>query len=251
MFNAVDAFEKASIDELADGVMKDTGAQEWVCLSCGKRFSEGEVFPVEGKFLQARRAALLHVETEHGPQFRNLLKLMHQWKGVSDTQEQLLGAFFNGDDDARVAEKLGITRSTVRNHRFRMKERARRARVFIAMMKILETSQKPEAKLVDFPSGAVMVDERFALTQEEYENFIEKFFCEDGSLKRFPLKAKIRVALLRKIAETLVPGKRYTEKELNTKLSAIYDDFVLIRRNLIDYGFMNRLRDGSAYWVEL
>ncbi|MDT8285021.1 MAG: DUF2087 domain-containing protein, partial [Thermovirgaceae bacterium] len=96
-----------------------------------------------------------------------------------------------------------------------------------------------------------MADDRFALTEDEYERIIGKYFREDGTLDRFPLKAKERVALLRRIVGMLVPGERYTEKELNSILSAVTDDHVLVRRCLVDYGFVSRARDGSAYWVEL
>lgn len=248
---AIEAFEKASIGELSEGVMEDPETHEWVCMSCGKTFAPGEVFPQDERFWEAKTAALLHAQREHGPQFLNLLKLMRQWKGVSDTQEHLLEAFFRGDDDARIAGDLGISRSTVRNHRFKMKERARHAKVFLAMMGILEKSQKPEARLVDFPANTRMADDRFALTEDEYDRIISKYFREDGTLDRFPLKAKERVALLRKIVGMLVPGERYSERELNAVLSAVSDDHVLIRRCLVDYGFVSRVRDGSAYWVEL
>ncbi|MDT8284510.1 MAG: hypothetical protein RQ767_03210, partial [Thermovirgaceae bacterium] len=169
---AIEAFEKASIGELSEGVMEDPETHEWVCMSCGKTFAPGEVFQADGRFWEAKAAALLHAQREHGPQFLNLLKLMHQWKGVSDTQEHLLEAFFRGEDDASIARDLGISRSTVRNHRFRMKERARHAKAFLAMMGILEKNQKPGARLVDFPANTRMADDRFALTEEEYERII-------------------------------------------------------------------------------
>ncbi|MDO9509647.1 MAG: DUF2087 domain-containing protein [Thermovirgaceae bacterium] len=248
---AIEAFERASIEELAEGVMEDPETHERVCLACGRTFAAGEVFQVDGRFWNAKAAAILHAAREHGPQFLNLLKLMHQWKGVSDTQEHLLEAFFRGDDDARIAVDLDISRSTVRNHRFKMKERARHAKAFIAMMRILEKNQKPETRLVDFPANTRIADDRFALTEEEYERITRKYFREDGTLERFPLKAKERVALLRKIVGMLVPGERYTEREMNTILSAVTDDHVLVRRCLVDYGFVSRVRDGSAYWVEL
>lgn len=251
MISSTEAFERASIGELSEGVMEDPETHEWVCLSCGKTFAPGEVFPADGRFWEAKAAALLHVQSEHGHQFLNLLKLMRHWKGVSDTQEHLLEAFFRGDDDARVAADLGISRSTVRNHRFKMKERARHAKAFLAMMVILEKNQKPGTRIVDFPAKTWMEDDRFALTEDDYDRVISKYFREDGTLERFPLKAKERVALLRRIAGILVPGERYPEKELNAILSAISSDYVLIRRCLVDYGFVSRVRDGSAYWVEL
>ncbi len=246
-----EAFEKASIGELAEGVMEDPETKAKVCLKCGKTFAAGEVFQLGNRYWEADHAARIHSKSEHGPQFNYLLNLMKQWKGVSDPQAKLLEAFFRGDDDGRIASDLGISRSTVRNHRFRMKERARHAKVFMAMMQILDQKEKPGARLVDFPANARMADERYDLTAEEYGKILRKYFKEDGTLTRFPLKAKERVALLRKIVELLEPGVRYSEKELNAILSRIADDHVLVRRCLIDYGFLSRRPDGSAYWVEL
>jgi DNA-binding CsgD family transcriptional regulator len=246
-----EAFEKASIGELAEGVMEDPETKAKVCLKCGKTFAAGEVFQLEDRYWEANHAARIHSEREHEPQFNYLLNLMKQWRGVSDPQAKLLEAFFRGDDDGRIASDLGISRSTVRNHRFRMKERARHAKVFTAMMQILDQKEKPEARLVDFPANTRIADERFDLTSEECERIIGKYFREDGTMTRFPIKAKERVALLRRIVGLLEPGEKYTEKALNGILSAVTDDYVLVRRCLVDYGFVSRLRDGSAYWVEL
>lgn len=246
-----EAFERASISELAEGVMEDPETKAKVCLTCGKTFAAGEVFQSDGRFWEAGPAARLHSEGEHGPQFTYLLNLMKQWKGVSDPQAKLLEAFFRGDDDAKIASGSGISRSTVRNHRFRMKERARHSKAFLAMMLILDRKEKPEARLVDFPANTRIVDERFDLTAEECERIIGKYFREDGTMARFPIKAKERVALLRRVVGLLAPGEKYTEKALNGILSAVTDDYVLVRRCLVDYGFVSRLRDGSAYWVEL
>ena len=245
------AFERASIGELAEGVMEDPETKAKVCLTCGRTFAAGEVFQLEGRFWEAGTAARIHSESEHGPQFNYLLNLLKQWKGVSDPQAKLLEAFFRGDDDGKIASDLGISRSTVRNHRFRMKERARHAKVFLAMMLILDQKGKPEARLVDFPANSRMAVERYALTREEYEKILRKYFREDGTLLRFPIKARERVALLRKIVELLEPGVRYSEKELKAILSKIADDHVLVRRCLVDHGFISRRADGSAFWVEL
>ena len=251
MKKAMEAFERATIDELAEGVMEDPETGEQVCLVCGKGFVSGEIFQVDGRFFEARVAARLHVEREHGSQFLSLLDLMRQWEGLSETQSRLLEAFFRGHDDERIAKDLGISRSTVRNHRFRMKEKVRQAKVFLAMNRILERGRKAGTRLVDFGAKARMVDERFALTEEECEQLVRKYFREDGTLALFPTKAKARVALLRKIVERLTPGIRYTEKELNAILSPLTEDHVIVRRCLVDYGFVSRVPDGSAYWVEM
>lgn len=251
MKKAMEAFERATIDELAEGVMEDPETGELVCLVCGKGFLPGEVFPVDGRFFDARSAARMHAEREHGSRFMSLLNLMRQWGGLSEIQARLLEAFFLGHDDERIAKELGISRSTVRNHRFRMKERVRQAKVFLAMNRILERNQKAETRLVEFGAKARIVDERFALTEEESEQLVRKYFREDGTLALFPTKAKARVALLRKIVERLAPGVRYTEKEMNAILSPLTEDHVIVRRCLVDYGFVSRVPDGSAYWVEM
>lgn len=38
--------------------------------------------------------------------------------------------------------------------------------------------------------------------------------------------------------------------EVNEILKAIYSDFAILRRYLIDYGFMERSRDCTKYWVK-
>lgn len=44
-------------------------------------------------------------------------------------------------------------------------------------------------------------------------------------------------------------NKKYSEVEVNEILRPVYDDFVLLRRYLIDYKFLTREKDGSCYYV--
>lgn len=59
------------------------------------------------------------------------------------------------------------------------------------------------------------------------------------------------MAILRHILKKFAASKNYTEKEVNAILKPIYDDYVLLRRQLIEYGFMERTQDGSSYWITL
>ncbi len=45
-------------------------------------------------------------------------------------------------------------------------------------------------------------------------------------------------------------GKIYSEKDINKILKRIYDDNATIRRYLIEYGFFDRSKDCSKYWVK-
>ncbi|NBR62163.1 MAG: DUF2087 domain-containing protein [Actinobacteria bacterium] len=40
----------------------------------------------------------------------------------------------------------------------------------------------------------------------------------------------------------------YSEKQVNEVLAEIFDDHVFARRLLIEWGFLDRERDGSSYW---
>lgn len=96
-----------------------------------------------------------------------------------------------------------------------------------------------------------MIDERFAITEQENEQVLKTYFKEgpDGPLSSFPIKQKRKLIILRHIARLFSPGKRYSEPEVNEILKRIYPDHVTIRRYLIEYGFLDRLVDGSAYWI--
>jgi AcrR family transcriptional regulator len=71
----------------------------------------------------------------------------------------------------------------------------------------------------------------------------------DGRVERFPLKEKARVALLEHLSGLFEGGRTYAEKEVNGLLSTVVEDFAKARRYLVDYGFLDRKSDGSAYHV--
>lgn len=59
-------------------------------------------------------------------------------------------------------------------------------------------------------------------------------------LGRLPKSRDERLAVLAKLAELFEPGRRYPEKEVNDKLKNINPDYALLRRSLIDEGFLQR-----------
>jgi hypothetical protein len=68
-------------------------------------------------------------------------------------------------------------------------------------------------------------------------------------MKAIPKGEKRKLILLRLIVKEFEAEKRYTEKELNQILWSVYEDFVTLRRYLIEYGFMDRTKDCREYWV--
>lgn len=90
------------------------------------------------------------------------------------------------------------------------------------------------------------------MTEEEYQSIVLAYFKEglDGPLSLFPKKEKRKVVVLNHLMTRFEHGRKYTEKEVNDILGAAFIDYVTLRRYLIEYGFMAREEDGSAYWVK-
>ncbi|TFD98320.1 DUF2087 domain-containing protein [Jeotgalibacillus salarius] len=247
MFVLSELFWEASVEELARGVKQVEGAYH--CLICGERFEEGEVFPIGERFFEASKATEYHVITDHESMFVYLMNMDKKYTGLSDHQKELLSYFKQGVSDKEAAKQIGGSPSTIRNHRFKFKEKEKQARVFLALMQLLKEDAGPES-LVQIHRGATMVDERYAITSEEQEKVLKTYFKEDGSLNQFPSKEKRKIIVLQHLLKRFTAGQQYTEREVNEVLKKAYADFVTIRRYFIEYGFMDRNQDGSAYWVK-
>jgi hypothetical protein len=70
-------------------------------------------------------------------------------------------------------------------------------------------------------------------------------------LKVFPKKEKQKVILLQLIIKLFDKKIKYNEKEINDVLKPVYNDYVLLRRYLVDYNLLNRLDNGRLYWVNI
>lgn len=66
-------------------------------------------------------------------------------------------------------------------------------------------------------------------------------------LKTIPKKMTNKKAVLRIISNIFERDTDYSEQEVNEILKPIFDDFVLLRRYLVDYKYLNRTRSGSIY----
>ncbi len=72
-------------------------------------------------------------------------------------------------------------------------------------------------------------------------------FMPNGKLTAMPLKQPQIVTILEEIAQKFDPERQYSEREVNVILEDVHEDYVTIRRYLVDYGYLNRTRDGSVY----
>ena len=106
-----------------------------------------------------------------------------------------------------------------------------------------------EKEQSDFIANSLIdSDERFVSSKKERDKVFSVFLDANGKATQIPKKEKKRIILIQKLAENFVPEKQYTEKEINTIISKMFDDYVTIRRYLIEYGILGRTVDGTTYW---
>lgn len=216
------------------------------CLYCDVALSVHEVFSIDGRFFDATYKMQQHINEVHGGNFEMLLQRPKKDIGLSDIQVEMLRYFYEGLSDEEIVEKSDTISSvsTVRQHRFKMRERERQAHYYLALMELLKT---PHPYSVH--KGAKQVDERYAITDNERQKVLSNYFKEglDGAIETIPSKEKRKIVILQHIITRFEAEKSYTEAQVNTILKGVHEDYVSLRRYLIEYGFMTRSDDGSRY----
>ncbi|MEK4012959.1 DUF2087 domain-containing protein [Peribacillus sp. FSL M8-0224] len=244
-------FWSASQDELKQGYIEVEN--QYVCLLCGNAVEKGIVYPKDGVLYEAKRYMRIHIEHAHSSVFEYLIDLDKKLTGLTDHQNRLLRLFYQGKNDAEVQEEMGIgSPSTIRNHRFVLKEKERQAKLFLALMELLKDKDEHAPAFIPLHQKARMVDDRYNVTEDEKVTVLKKYFPKGSqdALKSFPPKEKQRLIILREIMNRFENERKYEEKEINQILGAVYHDHVLLRRYLIEYGFLDRKPDGSQYWLK-
>jgi hypothetical protein len=246
-----DLFWNASQAELKNGCIEVEDC--YICLLCGKKIEKGIVYPDENILYEAGRYIRVHIEKTHGSVFTYLMQLDKKFTGLTDHQNNLLRLFYQGKSDEEVKKTMDIgSTATIRNHRFVLKEKERQARVFLTMMELLKEKDSHAPAFLNFHKTAKLVDDRYNVTQDEKEKILKKYFPQgvEGQITTFSLKEKERLVVLQNIAQRFQSGLTYSEAEVNQLLKPVYDDYVTIRRYLIEYGFLDRKPDGSQYWLK-
>lgn len=247
-------FWGATLEEVKNGFIEND--KEYKCIICEEVFEKGRIYEINSKLYDARKAAELHIEEKHISMLEYLLGMNSTFTGISDVQRELITLISQGLSDKEVAVKLGVAQSTVRNHRYKLREKEKQAKLFLAIMDLLsKNTNKMITKLdteviCDAHKTATILDDRYNITDKEIRNTIETYMDKNGALKSYPAKEKKKIIILNEIAKNFSKGKTYSEKEVNRILKRIYEDYPTIRRALIEYGFIERTNDCSSYWVK-
>jgi len=247
-------FWQASLQEIKQGYIYRSDNDEFICLICGKSFPNGIIYPSDNQLYEAEKYVKLHITQSHRSSFHFLLTLDKKLTGLTEHQKTILELFFDGSSDNEVAKKLGTgSTSTIRNHRFTLREKQKQAKIFLAIMELLGEHIPPKQTFIEIPRSSKKIDDRYVITEQENEKILAAYFTHglEGPLQSFPLKAKKRLAILRHLIKSFDADQTYDEKQVNAILKKFYSDYVLLRRCLIEYNFMDRTPDGKSYWVKL
>jgi hypothetical protein len=76
---------------------------------------------------------------------------------------------------------------------------------------------------------------------------LKEFTNQDGSIKSFPAQKKKMDVLLGFVAKSFDLEKKFSEKKVNELLIFFHEDFVTLRRELIDINYM--ARENGEYWL--
>ncbi|MCT8975125.1 DUF2087 domain-containing protein [Clostridium sp. CX1] len=191
-----------TIEDFKRGYVRDGKKAEFICLVCGEYIGENE------------DSVNIHT-TNHENPIERLLMLDKKYTELTEIQKEFLDRVSNKYSDKEIAMKLACAESTVRNMEFALREGARQARAFLAVMELAE-EKMPK--------------------------------ITNPKLRAFPVKEEKRKALLPRFADLFESDREYTEAEVKKIIKTIYEDDAIIRRYLVDYGYLSRTNDGSKYY---
>lgn len=157
--------------------------------------------------------------------------------------EQILGRSHGIRRSTRTAaadwgRDAGKVKTVTRDRDFKQVVRARMARTgetYTAARASLEQQAPPSMATPPGPTGQTAYD----VARREQERLVDRFFAA-GRLARIPAKRKARAGALLEVLTRFEPGRVYTEPEVNEILRSIHEDFAYLRRELVNYHYLER-----------
>jgi len=99
----------------------------------------------DGYRFDAAKAIKVHVDTEHESKFEELLYSESKYNTFTDNQKKLLSLMYSDLTDKEIATRLEVSPSTVRHQRFMFREKAKQAKMYLAVYEqVIERKSSPE-----------------------------------------------------------------------------------------------------------
>lgn len=147
----------------------------------------------------------------------------------------------------RLAERLGITASTVSFHLKKLAD-AGAVTSYKSQYYMMYSLKKEvfETSILEILQEKSDEAEAQSRRDAEYRQKVIDTFFEYGKLKAIPAQRKKERIVLEVIAETFAFDRIYSEREVNIIIADFHDDFCTIRRDMIGEGLLER--DARGYW---
>lgn len=189
----------------------------------------------------------------------NTETLLAFFKALADPNRlRIIGLLAGGSYTVdELATELNLTASTTSHHLKRLWEVGLVAAIPRGYYRYYELR---EDSLHDMASRLLGSDELTLLADRTGANpptdpasleykVMRAFTDGAGRITAFPVQAKKHRALMEYVATAFEPGKRYTERQVNTILERFNEDVAMMRRSLVDLGIMDREGGGGLYWL--
>lgn len=239
----ISSFQEMPIKVIKDGYVLTK--ENYTCLICGETFKAGEVYSVGSKLYEGSKAIVAHIKEAHGTVLENLLSTQASALGITELQKQLLTLFASGMSDKEVAQKLEVAGSTIRNHKSKLREKEKQAKLYIAIMELIE----------ELGGGKIMFSESDSkeneqeITPKQKKKILDQYITETGTLRNYPASDSNKQVVLEAVVQEFNQNERYNECEVNQVLSYLYTDYQMIKEDLLNYGYLARADRGDIFWV--
>ena len=149
-----------------------------------------------------------------------------------------------------LAERLNLASSTVSFHLKKLekaglvsKEKQQYYMMFSVNQDLLNLPLKEMVSIEDIEKA--VQEERM----DAYRQKILKTFFYKDKLQQIPVQRKKRYVVLQEFAKKFEKDRKYSEVEVNEIITKSYDDYCLIRREMIEEQLLKR--QGQVYWLNV
>jgi len=196
------------------------------------------------------------------PTFYNM-DILFLLKALADDSRLTLLRLLNEKESTvgELAQQLNLTEPTISHHLTRLREAGL---VTLRMDGTQHYYRANAGGVARFKRLAGQIEKLVVLTEpeppdnswiaalgwSEEDQQILRDYTNGPHLTHLPNKRKKTEVILRWLKTLFQPGRTYNEAEVNEVLKSVYaEDYVSLRRDMIDYGFLRREPGGSKYWL--
>jgi DNA-binding NarL/FixJ family response regulator len=91
----------------------------------------------------------IHIEKEHAEVLQLLMSYDKKFTGITENQKELLSMIHSGMTDGEIAKKMGVAAATIRHQRFTFREKAKQAKLYLAIYELAFQGMERNKSLLD------------------------------------------------------------------------------------------------------